>query len=203
SGESEHLIERLVEARLLISSQNDRGAGVIEIVHEALIREWPRLVEWRREDVEGSRFHEQLRSAAHQWQDRGQPRGLLWRGDALAEYQLWRKRHAEILTPLEAAFGEASVADAARGRRIRRAIVAAAVVIAAGFFVALWRANVVANGAKHEAEGLLRDSYFEQGRLRVLEGDKLGALEPLGTAYRMGSLGAPVRLLLEEAARST
>jgi WD40 repeat protein len=200
---AERLIEHLVEARLLLSSENDRGAGVIEIVHEALIREWPRLVEWRREDSEGSRFHEQLRSAARQWQDRGRPRGLLWRGDALAEYQLWRRRHAASLLPLEAAFGAASVADAARGRRIRQVIVAFAAVTTAVFVAALWRANLAANGAKREAEGLLRDSYFEQGRLRVLEGDKLGALAPLATAYRMGSTGAATRLLLEEAARPT
>jgi WD40 repeat protein len=67
----------------------------------------------------------------------------------------------------------------------------------------LWRANVAANHAKGEAEGLLRDSYFEQGRMRILEGDRLGALAPLATAYRMGSTGAPTRLLLEEAARPT
>src|SRR3712207_7740875 len=42
-----------------------------------------------------------------QWEDRGRPRGLLWRGDALAEFQLWRRRHAPSLTPLEAAFGDA------------------------------------------------------------------------------------------------
>ena len=68
---------------------------------------------------------------------RERPRGLLWRGDALAEYQLWRRRHAVSLTPLEAAFGAASVADAARGRRIRRAIVALAFVTTAVFVVAL------------------------------------------------------------------
>ncbi len=202
-AEAERLIERLIESRLLISSENDRGAGVIEIVHEALIREWPRLVEWRREDVEGSRFHEQLRAAARQWDDRGRPRGLLWRGDALAEYQLWRRRHAPSLTPLETAFGAASTADAARGRRIRRAIAAGAILIAAVFVAALWRANLAANRAKYEAEGLLRDSYLEQGRLRLLEGDKLGALAPLATAYRMGSTGEATRLLIEEAARPT
>jgi WD40 repeat protein len=200
-AEPERLIERLVEARLLTSSENDRGTGVIEIVHEALIREWPRLVEWRREDSEGSRFHEQLRSAARQWHDRGRPRGLLWRGDALAEYQLWRRRHAPSLLPLEAAFGAASAAEAARGRRIRNVIVALAIVTTAVFVIALTRANLAANHAKHEAEGLLRDSYFEQGRLRVLDGDRLGALAPLATAYRMGSTGPATRLLLEEAAR--
>ena len=176
---------------------------VVEVVHEALIREWPRLVEWRREDAEGSRFHEQLRAAARQWHDRGRPRGLLWRGDALAEYTLWRRRHAPSLTPLEAAFGETSAADAARGRRIRRVIAAVAVAATAVFVVALWRANLVTSRAKSAAEGLLRDSYFEQGRLRVLDGDRLGALAPLATAYRMGSTDTPTRLLLEEAAHPT
>ncbi|HSK04477.1 MAG TPA: WD40 repeat domain-containing protein, partial [Kofleriaceae bacterium] len=199
TADAGRLIERLVEARLLVSSENDRGAGVVEIVHEALIREWPRLVEWRREDIEGSRFHEQLRAAARQWQDRGRPRGLLWRGDALAEYRLWRRRHAASLTPLEAAFGAASVTDAARGRRIRQVIAAAAIAVVAVFFVALWRASLAANRAKLEAEGLLRDSYFEQGRLRVLEGDRFGALAPLATAYRRGRTDAPTRLLLEAA----
>jgi WD40 repeat protein len=202
-ADTDRLIERLVEARLLISSESDHGTGVIEIVHEALIREWPRLVEWRREDIEGSRFHEQLRSAARQWQDRGRARGLLWRGDALAEYQLWRRRYAASLLPLEAEFGAASVADATRGRRIRQVIGAIAIATTAVFVVALSHANLAANGAKHAAEGLLRDSYLEQGRLRSLEGDKLGALPPLAAAYRRGSTGPATRLLLEEAARPT
>ncbi|HEX2689762.1 MAG TPA: serine/threonine-protein kinase, partial [Kofleriaceae bacterium] len=201
--DADRLIERLIDARLLISLENDRGAGVIEIVHEALIHEWPRLVEWRRQDIEGSRFHEQLRSAARQWQDRGQPRGLLWRGDALAEYKRWRRRHTVSLTPLEAAFGAASVVEATRGRRIRQVIMAVAVAITAVFVVALGRANLAANHAKHEAEGLLRDSYFEQGRLRVLDDDKFGALAPLTMAFRAGSTGTATRLLLEEAARPT
>ncbi len=123
------LIERMVGARLLISSESDRGAAVIEIVHEALIREWPRLVRVAPRGQRGSRFHEQLRSAARQWDDRDRPRGLLWRGDALAEYQLWRRRHAPALTPLESAFGAASTADAARGRRVRQVIAAVAAVV--------------------------------------------------------------------------
>ncbi|HSK04493.1 MAG TPA: WD40 repeat domain-containing protein, partial [Kofleriaceae bacterium] len=61
--------------------------------------------------------------------------------------------------------------------------------------------NFAANRARGEAESLLRDSYFEQGRLHVLEGDKLGALAPLATAYRMGRTDTASRLLLEEAAR--
>ena len=170
-------------------------------MHEALLTAWPRLAEWRREDVEGSRFHEQLRAAAKQWDDRGRPRGLLWRGDALAEYALWRKRHGENLTPLELAFGGASTRDAARGRRIRQALGAIAFVTTVVFVVVLWRATRAEQQSRSAAESLLRDSTFDQGRLLVLQGDKRAALEHLGAAYKMGETGPAIRLLFEEASR--
>jgi WD40 repeat protein len=164
---------------------------------------WPTLRRWLDEHKDDAAFVEQIRTAARQWEAKGRDHGLLWRGDALAEYERWRGRHAARLTPSEAAFGAASVADAARGRRIRRAIAVTALALVTVFFVGLWRANLTANHAKRQAEALLRDSYFEQGRLRVLEGDRLGALAPLASAYRMGSTGPATRLLLEQAARPT
>jgi WD40 repeat protein/serine/threonine protein kinase len=203
-GEVPWLIEQMVDARLLVVQTVEGGKGTtVEIVHESLVHGWPTLRRWLDEHQDDAALVEQLRTSARQWAAKGRDRGLLWRGDALAEYQRWRRRHTASLLPLEAAFGAASVADAARGRRIRQLIVAVAVVTTAVFVAALWRANLGANRAQHEAEGLLRDSYFEQGRLRVLEGDKLGALAPLATAYRMGSTGPAARLLIEEAARST
>src|SRR4030095_2335949 len=132
-----------------------RGTPVIEIVHETLATQWPRLVEWRQEDADSSRFHEQLRVAARQWHDRGRPRGLLWHGDALAEYQLWQRRHRANLTPVEAAFATASLRDAARGRRIRRALVVAALVVTTVFVIVLVRANRTTTAARDAAEELL------------------------------------------------
>jgi WD40 repeat protein len=170
-------------------------------VHESLVHGWPTLRRWLDEHKDDAAFVEQIRTAARQWEAKGRDRGLLWRGDALAEYERWRGRHAARLTPSEAAFGAASIADAARGRRIRRAIAVTAIALVSVFFVVLWRANLTANHAKRQAEALLRDSYFEQGRLRVLEGDKLGALAPLASAYRMGRTDTGIRLLLEQAAR--
>ena len=54
------VIEKLVSARLLVASENEAGKETIEIIHEALLVAWPRLVDWRREDVEGARFREQF-----------------------------------------------------------------------------------------------------------------------------------------------
>jgi WD40 repeat protein/serine/threonine protein kinase len=201
-GDVSWLIDQMVDARLLIVQTLEGGKGTtVEIVHESLVHGWPALRRWLDENQDDAALLDQLRTAARQWAAKNRDPGLLWRGDALAEYQRWRGRHAASLTPLEAAFGAASAAEAARGRRIRNVIVALAIVTTAVFVIALTRANLAANHAKHEAEGLLRDSYFEQGRLRVLDGDRLGALAPLATAYRMGSTGPATRLLLEEAAR--
>jgi hypothetical protein len=203
-GEVQWLIDQLVDARLLVVQRPPDGKGTtVEIVHESLVHGWPTLRRWLDEHQDDAALVEQLQTAARQWEAKGRDRGLLWRGDALAEYERWRRRHAASLTPLEAAFGAASAADAARGRRIRRAVAAGAITVAAVFVAALWRANLAANDARRDGERLLRDSYFEQGRLRVLEGDKLGALAPLATAYRMGRTDTPGRLLLEEAARPT
>ncbi len=194
-ADAEKAIEGLIDARLLVSSETDEGDAAVEIIHETLLSAWPRLAEWRREDVEGSRFHEQLRVAAKQWHDRGRPRGALWRGDALAEYELWRKRHPDNLTPIEAAFGGASVASEARGRRIRRLSAAFALIVAAVFVAFLWRANRI-------ERRMLRDATFDQGRVLMLTGDSRAALPYLEDAYDRGETGPGNRLLIEEARRA-
>jgi serine/threonine protein kinase/WD40 repeat protein len=126
---AEAVIEKLVAARLLVASENEVGAETVEVVHEALLVAWPRLVTWRREDSEGARLREQLRGAAAQWIERGRPRGLLWRDEALADFVRWRARHPGPLTDDEREFGEASVRDAARGRRLRRGMLVTAFAI--------------------------------------------------------------------------
>jgi energy-coupling factor transporter ATP-binding protein EcfA2 len=138
---AQHLVERLLEARLITTAEDIRGQAAIEIVHEALLEAWPQLSEWRRLDLEGARFHEQLRSAARQWDDRGRVRGLLWRGDAVAELQLWRKRRPVHLTPLEGQFAAASLADTTRGRVVARVGIGLALIAALGFASLQWRAR--------------------------------------------------------------
>jgi hypothetical protein len=96
-----------------VGSEGDADEARIEIAHEALLSSWPRLVAWQREDAEGTRLRDQLRSAARQWVERGRSRGILWRGDALLEYRVWRSRYRGSLTEAEEAFARAV---SARGR---------------------------------------------------------------------------------------
>ena len=199
-GGNQSVIEQLIGARLITAAEGEGGEERIELVHEALIVAWPRLVEWRREDVEGARLRDQLRAAARQWHERGRPRGLLWRDDALLEYQLWRSRYPGTLTRTEDEFAAASLDAAARGRRARRALLglAAAVLIAASLwiFVESRRARQHAT-ISHQR---MLDLYVEQGREALVGGDPLRAAAFLGEGMRLGADGPVVRFLMARAA---
>jgi serine/threonine protein kinase/tetratricopeptide (TPR) repeat protein len=126
SREADDVIEELVRARLLVASEGDTDEARIEVAHEALLSSWPRLAAWRQEDAEGTRLRDQLRTAARQWVERGRSRGILWRGDALLEYRVWRSRYPGSLTDAEEAFARASLHEEERGRRRRLVALAAA-----------------------------------------------------------------------------
>jgi len=66
------LIRRLADARLVTT-----GADSVEVAHEALIREWPRLREWLDDDREGLRVIRHLSEAARAWERLGRDLGEL------------------------------------------------------------------------------------------------------------------------------
>ena len=83
------------------ASRNDTGHRRIEIVHESLLTHWPRLVRWRTQDADGAQLRDQLRQAAHLWDERGRPDDLLWTGTSYLDYRAWRARYAGGLSALE------------------------------------------------------------------------------------------------------
>ena len=106
-GEVDDVLARLVDARLVIADQ-----GTVEVAHEALIREWPRLRAWLDEDREGLRIHRHLTDAAQAWEEMDRDPGELYRGarlEAVVERTL-------DLTPVEAAFVDESRAAVERER---------------------------------------------------------------------------------------
>ena len=204
------VVEKLVAARLLVASETEGGRERIEIAHEALIDAWPRLLEWRRQDAEGARLRDQLRVAARQWEERRRPGGLLWRGEALAEYRLWRSRAEGRLTDSEEAFAAASLADAARARRLRRALVATTIIGLCAVVVALLFLNAQVTRSKErsdqsatELSRLVRKQYESQGRQLVLAGDPVHGLAYLAKAGELGAAGPAHDFLLAEAVRAT
>ena len=101
---------RMVERRLLTL-----GDGTVEITHEALLREWPRLAGWLAEDVEGRRLHHRLTAAAALWEHGGGDDGDLFRGVRLAATNEWLSSgHESELNDTERRFIAASIAGADR-----------------------------------------------------------------------------------------
>ncbi len=197
--EADAVLERLVAARLLVAYEGEGGEEQVEIIHEALLASWPRLVGWRGEDAEHVRLREQLRSAARQWNERGRPSGLLWRGDALAEYRAWRARSPGRLTEIEERFAAASAAAAARASRLRRLIVA-------GVLLASIASTAVFAGLRRRAQASAREAhervialYEEQGRQELLGGRPARAAAYLAAAYSAGGDRGAVRFLLGRA----
>jgi WD40 repeat protein len=210
TAHADRVIESLVTARLLVAAENEAGAETIEIIHEALLAAWPRLAHWQREDADGARFREQLRAAAAQWDERGRAKGLLWRGDALADFTRWRARHEGRLTIVEQAFTDASLADAARSRRNRRIALATAFSSLVAVVIALAAFNARVTGQRERAEAArnelldnVRRQYEDQGRRLVLGGDPLLGLAYLKKAAEMGASGRAHDFLVSQAIRAT
>ncbi|HEY8142870.1 MAG TPA: protein kinase [Kofleriaceae bacterium] len=210
------VVEKLVAARLLVVSDSELGKR-IEIAHETLLDAWPRLVEWRREDQEGARLRDLVRAAARQWDERGRSRGLLWRGDELAEYRRWRARHPGPLTSAEEAFTAASLADAARGRRRRTLLIGGAFVALAAVALALLilrgraveqrslalAARADAETSAAELNQQLVGQLERQGRRLVLADDPLQGLAFLAEAGRLGARGVAHDFAVAQAVRAT
>ncbi|MBA3395351.1 MAG: protein kinase [Deltaproteobacteria bacterium] len=204
------VIERLVAARLLVASEGEGGEEHVEVIHEALLAAWPRLVEWRREDAEGARLRHQLRAAARQWEERKRPRGLLWRAETLTEYELWRARHPGSLTESEAAFAAASIGEARQARRVRRLGLGVAFLALTIGLAVLYRTNretqrqravaeqqgELARAHAKEARQNLVELYQEQGRLATLANDPMRALIFLEQAYRGGASDPALQFML-------
>ena len=100
------------------------GEGSVEVAHEALLREWPRLREWIEEDAEGRRLRRHITQAATEWDAAGRDQGELYRGARLAAALDWTADHALELNELEREFvtesREASEQETKRARRTNR-----------------------------------------------------------------------------------
>ncbi|MEM7713223.1 MAG: CHAT domain-containing protein [Cyanobacteria bacterium P01_A01_bin.68] len=84
------LVTRLADGRLVVTNRNQvTGVETVEIVHEALIKNWRRLQKWMREDGEFRYWQEQLRVFIKQWENSDKDDGALLRGKPLIDAEVW------------------------------------------------------------------------------------------------------------------
>jgi WD40 repeat protein len=115
----EDVLATLADSRLVTVSE-----GNVEVAHEALLREWPRLREWIEEDGEGRRLRRHITQAAMEWNAAGRDHAELYRGARLAAALDWTAEHSLDVNELEREFvtesREASEKETKRVRRTNR-----------------------------------------------------------------------------------
>ena len=111
------LVAHLADVRLVVTGYDEvLGNETVEVIHEALIRDWALLDGWLDEDRELLLWRERLRTAQRQWEQGGRdPDGLL-RGTLLAEAAQWSSARPDALTAEEQGFIQTSQEHEAQTR---------------------------------------------------------------------------------------
>jgi hypothetical protein len=174
------VLDTLVQRRLIVAD-----AESVEVAHEALLREWPRLRAWLEQDREGRRLHHQLAEAAAAWEADRRDRAGLYRGTRLAAAQEWVSLHPEDANRGELDFVDASLAEqdaelaSARrtARRLRRltvgVTVVAVVALLAGGIALLQRSNADQKAAAARRAATAADAGRLAARAQALPVNQL------------------------------
>ncbi|MFT7584058.1 MAG: WD40 repeat protein [Cellvibrionaceae bacterium] len=100
----DRVLKRLIDGNLVkLTERAEQDSVQVEVAHEALVRNWPRLIDWLEEERVSMRRRIRLTHAAEQWQATGEDDDRLWRGEQLEEVAGY-----EDLTKLESLFLTAS-----------------------------------------------------------------------------------------------
>ncbi len=167
------VIQRFVDARILTVTQSE-----LQISHEALLTNWPRLAGWVSESRDELRIREHLARAAQLWVDSGRSNDSLIPVERLPLFEsfLDAPGREALLTPVDREFLAASkehfasVLDAERKSAIRfrrrgrigiaLAVVSLSLALVAG--VALWNAVLVQRQAQSRQISLQSRAFRSQ-----------------------------------------
>ena len=107
-----HVLDELIGARLVVTrrvEQQEETDNLIEVSHEALIREWPRLNAWLAEDREALLIEQRLFRLADEWLQSRRDSGVLLRGARLLDTEEWERRRPTPLPDPAQEFLQASI----------------------------------------------------------------------------------------------
>ena len=116
-----NLVKLLADKRLVITGWDESNQQeTVEIIHEALIREWGNLRLW----IEGNRefriWQERLKFDVREWKNKNYLEKALLQGTRLAIAQNWFEQRREELTALEQDFITKSVSRRDKQRREKK-----------------------------------------------------------------------------------
>ncbi len=168
------------QGRSFLTRDKYRIAGRVEIdvAHETMFKQWPRLEEWLDLESHDVQLYEELKRATKAWEESGEDRGKVESGPRVVSWVDWRKYRAASGTALagkalpEAVvdFLDECVAEARRARWLRRVPVYAVVlaVVVASLSLAFSQSRIATTQAlAAERQQQSRDSIqalLEQAR---------------------------------------
>jgi DNA-binding SARP family transcriptional activator/WD40 repeat protein len=149
-GGLDSVLNAFARFRLLTFDRDTVTRGpTVEVAHEALLTEWPRLRGWIDEARESLVLGRRVSESTQEWIESKQDPSYLLRGVRLEDVETWASRAAVVLTSDESRYITASIAqraaDVANARRRRRRTL---VALAGGLFlvsalalIALWQSG--------------------------------------------------------------
>lgn len=184
------VVKKLADKRLLVAGSDDSGAGAensrfdqIEIAHEALIQNWPRLREWLKDDRDFLLWRQKLWRDMVVWKDENEDEDALLRGPVLRRAQEQLSERAGELSQAVKDFIDRSEESrkgrhaAERRKRRRRTLTASAalLVVVLSSVYALW--------ARRQKQNVVNaSSYFIQGSEAEMAGAYPDALDKYSAA---------------------
>lgn len=136
----------LTDARLVTIGTMEPGeTRVVEVSHEALIREWTTLRDWLNENREDLILHRQLTEDTNDWLKLNRDSGSLYRGTRLRQALQWGESNMDLISLSEQEFLEASqkvareeqnqIQRLARARRVQITLGSTAVLLVAAIVI--------------------------------------------------------------------
>ena len=136
--DASHAMAVFTDARLVTVAE-----GTVEVAHEALLHEWPRLRTWLEDDAEGRKLHRHVTESSHTWDEGGRDPADLYRGARLTAASEWADPHDADLNDLERQFLRASrsasegeaVGTRRTNRRLRGLLAGVAMLLAVSLVI--------------------------------------------------------------------
>jgi WD40 repeat protein/DNA-binding CsgD family transcriptional regulator len=168
---------------------------LVEVAHEALIREWVQLRTWLDESRNDVRTERLLALAVDDWHRHDRGDGYLMQGAKLAQFEGWRGTTDLALTAAEHTYLDASIAERDRQQRRRRTI--RNLGLAATFAVAIVLAGLAlwANSQRSRAE--TEKDHAETAEQEALRQASIGLAAQAVTELESASPERSVLLALE------
>ncbi|NYE60574.1 DNA-binding winged helix-turn-helix (wHTH) protein/tetratricopeptide (TPR) repeat protein [Duganella sp. 1224] len=185
------LVQALVDAHLFVSDLQG-GAPTFGIAHEALLRRWPRVVEWIEEHRQALQIRSRISAQAKRWQESGRKRDMLLPFGTQTN-QAREVLHAGSLSfaPQEQDFIQASLHSERRAERLRMVVmivVASLALLAGGLGISAYSSQILAEQRRTEAEDIMGymlgefvDKLRPLGKLDLLDSVSNRALAYLST----------------------